>query len=317
MMTAPSPTLLWILNALAISMAVGSVARWINLRHANPALRHKRLASLRTWWILAIVVAAGILAGRLGVCLLLLVASLVAFREYATLLGIQDTERPALLAAYGIAVINYLLILFGQAAAFVVFIPLGSLAIIALVQLLQGKAQRYIRTTGGIFWGMMIIYYGMAHAAYLFIHPAFANGPAGPEGWLLFLLILTEANDIFQALVGRSPIAAQQPHCIAPTLSPKKTWEGFFGGLAATLILALCLAPWLTSLQGISGPLLTGLVVAIAGFFGDINMSGIKRDSGVKDGSNLLPGMGGLIDRIDSLTFTAPAFVYLLQWWLP
>jgi phosphatidate cytidylyltransferase len=62
--------------------------------------------------------------------------------------------------------------------------------------------------------------------------------------------------------------------------------------------------------------LLLGLVVAIAGFFGDINMSGIKRDSGVKDGSHLLPGMGGLVDRIDSLTFTAPAFVYLLGAWL-
>jgi phosphatidate cytidylyltransferase len=297
-------------------MIVGSVARWVSLRNAEPALRRKRLASLRTWWILACVVGACVLAGRLGICLLLLGASLVAFREYATLLGIRDTERPALIAAYVIGVVNYLLILFEQAAAFVVFVPVGALAIVALIQLLQGKAPGYIRTTGGIFWGMMVVYYGMAHAAYLFIHPAFAAGPAGPAGWLLYLLILTEANDIFQALVGRSPIGAHMRHRIAPTLSPKKTWEGFIGGMLVTLILAFWLAPWLTSLKGAAGPLLAGLVIAVAGFFGDINMSGIKRDSGVKDGSTLLPGMGGLVDRIDSLTFAAPAFVYLMGWWL-
>jgi phosphatidate cytidylyltransferase len=316
MITTPPSSLLWMLNALAVSMVIGSVARWISLRHANPSVRHQRLASLRTWWILAIVVGSAILAGRLGVCLLLLIASVVAFHEYAALLGIHNTERPVLIAAYAIGVMNYLLILFAQAAAFVIFIPLASLAIIALVQILQGKAHGYIRTTGGIFWGMMVLYYGMAHAAYLLIHPTFATGPAGPAGWLLYLLILTEGNDIFQALVGRSQITAHQRHRIAPKLSPKKTWEGFFGGLGGTLLLALCLAPWLTSLQGITGPLLIGLVVAVAGFFGDINMSGIKRDSGVKDGSNLLPGMGGVVDRIDSLTFTAPAFVYWLGWWL-
>ena len=83
-----------------------------------------------------------------------------------------------------------------------------------------------------------------------------------------------------------------------------------------TLILACMLAPWLTTLDMIPGALLAGLVIAVAGFFGDINMSGIKRDSGVKDSSKLLPGMGGLIDRLDSLTFTAPVFVYLLPWWL-
>ena len=86
--------------------------------------------------------------------------------------------------------------------------------------------------------------------------------------------------------------------------------------MLVTLILACLLAPWLTTLEKIPEALLTGFVIAVAGFFGDINMSGIKRDSGVKDSSNLLPGMGGLIDRLDSLTFTAPAFVYLLAWWI-
>ncbi len=315
MITSPSPTLLWMLVALTASLVVGSAARAVSLRGADAVLRRKRFASLRTWWILTLVLCGCLLAGRLGVCLLLSVASLVAFYEYAGLLGIRGSERPALIAAYVIGGINYLLILFGQAAAFVVFVPLCALTTLALVQLLQGKTTGYIRTTGGIFWGMMVLFYGMGHAAYLFIHPAFASGPAGPAGWFLYLLILTEANDIFQALVGRS-IGAHKRHRITPTVSPQKTWEGFFGGMLATLTLACLLAPWLTTLNGLSETLLTGLVVAVAGFFGDINMSGIKRDSGVKDSSKLLPGMGGLVDRLDSLTFTAPAFVYLMGWWM-
>lgn len=315
MITPPSTTLLWILGALLASMVAGSAARFVSLRNADETLRRKRFASLRTWWILAIVVGGCLLAGRLGVCLLLTVASLVAFYEYVGLLGIRDSERPAVITAYVIAVINYLFILFDRASAFVAFVPIGALAIIALVQILQGKAKDYIRTTGAIFWGMMVLFYGIGHAAYLFIHPAFAGGPTGPAGWFLYLIILTESHDIFQALVGRA-IGAHKRHLITPTLSPKKTWEGFLGGMAATLVLAILLAPWLTTLDTIKEPLAVGLVVAIAGFFGDINMSGIKRDSGVKDGSKLLPGMGGLVDRLDSLTFTAPAFVYLTGAWI-
>jgi phosphatidate cytidylyltransferase len=328
MITLPSPSLVWVLAMLLLSLVLGSLARLLGLVNADEALRNKRLASLRTWWILAAIGGIGVLTGRLGICLLLTIVSLISFREYTGMLGVRDSERPALIGGYILAVINYLWILFDQAAAFVVFIPVGGLAILALVQLLQGKAKGYIRTTGGIFWGMMVLFYGMGHAAYVFIHPAFATGPAGPAGWFLYLIILTEANDIAQALVGRS-IGGHKRHRITPTLSPKKTWEGFIGGIAATLVLACALAPWLTSLseaprslglpqayQYWAGPLMVGFVIAVAGFFGDINMSGIKRDSGVKDGSKLLPGMGGLVDRIDSLTFTAPAFVYLMVWWM-
>jgi phosphatidate cytidylyltransferase len=62
--------------------------------------------------------------------------------------------------------------------------------------------------------------------------------------------------------------------------------------------------------------MLAAVLVSLAGFFGDINMSAIKRDSGVKDSGSLLPGMGGAIDRVDSLTMTAPVYIYFLIWWM-
>ena len=98
--------------------------------------------------------------------------------------------------------------------------------------------------------------------------------------------------------------------------------------MLVVVILAPLIAPWLTTLDQQAGPfsipealrpwvapVLAAILVSLAGFFGDINMSAIKRDAGVKDSSNFLPGMGGVIDRVDSLTLTAPVFLYFVTWW--
>lgn len=323
----PSPGLLWMIGAVFAGLVAGSGIRFVSLRNAPAELRHKRLASLRTWWIIATIVAVCLLAGRPGICLLLAAAGIVAFREYTSLLGLRASEQPAIHAVYAIAVLHYLMILFGLASAFLVFVPVGGLAILAVWQLLRGNSSSYVRVMASLFWGMMVLIYGISHAAYLFILPATSTGPAGPAGWFLFLVVLTEADDIFQAIAGRA-FGAHNRHRVAPTISPNKTWEGLIGGMLVTIGLAMLLAPWLTTLveapgsaaltdqlRRFGGAALAGVVVTLAGFFGDINMSAVKRDSGVKDSSRLLPGMGGLIDRVDSLTFAAPAFVYFLLWW--
>ena len=173
----------------------------------------------------------------------------------------------------------------------------------------------------------MFLGYGVAHAALLMTVPATSSAPLGPAGWFLFLVILTEADDIFQAIIGRR-FGAQKRHRITPGISPNKTWEGFFGGMLVILILGPLIAPWLTTLgqqagpfsfpeplQPLVAPILAAILISFAGFFGDINMSALKRDAGVKDSSSLLPGMGGVIDRVDSLTMTAPVFTYFVIWW--
>jgi phosphatidate cytidylyltransferase len=327
MITPPPPALFWIIGGLFATLVAGSVIRFIALRKADETLRRKRLASLRTWWILTAVVSGALLAGRPGICLLYAFASCVAWREFTAMLGDTKGIRLPVRAGYVLAIANYLLILLDLRLVFVAFIPLGGLLVLAVTRLLQGEPGGYIRSAGGLLWGMMFLVYGVSHAALLFVAPESAAGPVGPAGWFLFLIILTEANDIFQALIGRM-FGAQKRHRISPAISPNKTWEGFLGGMLVTISLGLLLAPWLTTLGEAPGPLqlpdplqpwvapvLAGLLIAMAGFFGDINMSAIKRDAGVKDSSTLLPGMGGLIDRVDSLTMTAPVFVYFLAWW--
>ena len=328
MITAPAPALYWTLAAIFASLAIGSLARFIALRHAEEMLRRKRLASLRTWWMLAIAVSAGLLAGRPGICLLLTTASCIAWFEITRMFEPRAEDKLAIRAGYGLIVINYLLIMFGSFSFFVVFLPLSSLFILAVSLLIKDEPKGYIRSAGGLLWGIMFLGYGVSHAAALLILPSSSDGPLGPVGWFLFLVILTEADDIFQAVIGRL-FGSHKRHRITPMISPNKTWEGFFGGMLVIVILAPLIAPWLTTLDQQAGPLslseplqpwiapiLAAILISLAGFFGDINMSAIKRDAGVKDSSNLLPGMGGVIDRVDSLSMTGPVFVYFLIWWM-
>ncbi|MDA1373042.1 MAG: phosphatidate cytidylyltransferase [Proteobacteria bacterium] len=329
MIPAPDPALYWTLGALFAALIVGSIARFIALRNATQERRQQRLASLRTWWMLAIFMSTGLLLGRLGICLLLGAASCIAWFELTRMFGARAEDRLAIQVGYGLIVINYLLILFEATSLYVAFLPLAASIAFAVSLLIQDVPKGYIRSTGALLWGMLFLGYGVSHAAYLLTLSEIAAGPLGVAGWFLFLVILTECDDIFQAIVGRL-FGSHNRHRISPVISPNKTWEGFFGGMLVIVILAPIIAPWLTtlgtqpgpfaltaSLQPFVAPILAALLISCAGFFGDINMSAIKRDSGVKDSSKLLPGMGGVIDRVDSLTMTAPVFVYFLIWWLP
>lgn len=129
--------------------------------------------------------------------------------------------------------------------------------------------------------------------------------------WLGFLLIITALNDVAQYLVGK-PFGR---HRIAPRLSPNKTWQGLAGGTLLSALLACWIGQQLQLAPALP-LLLLGGALAVTGFIGDLAFSALKRQAGVKDFSNLLPGHGGILDRIDSLMFTAP-FLWLLvyfQW---
>ncbi len=101
-----------------------------------------------------------------------------------------------------------------------------------------------------------------------------------------------------------------------PKVSPNKTWEGFLGGVATTLLLGLVLSGVLTPLSLRVGAL-AGFLIGISGFIGDVCVSAVKRDLRIKDTGTLIPGHGGILDRLDSLTYTAPLFfhyVYYLRY---
>lgn len=129
--------------------------------------------------------------------------------------------------------------------------------------------------------------------------------------WLGFLLVITAFNDVAQYLVGK-PFGR---HRIAPRLSPNKTWQGLAGGTLISALLAFWIGQQLQLAPAVP-LLLLGGALAVGGFVGDLAFSALKRQAGIKDFSNLLPGHGGMLDRIDSLMFTAPLLWLLVyfQW---
>ena len=125
---------------------------------------------------------------------------------------------------------------------------------------------------------------------------------------VLFTLVLVWAGDMLAYFVGKS--LGRVP--MAPALSPKKTWEGAMGNVLASMIVAVLFAHWMQT------DVLTLLVIAgvanIAGQAGDLIESAYKRGAAVKDSGGLLPGHGGMLDRIDSLILATPAVWILYQW---
>ena len=125
---------------------------------------------------------------------------------------------------------------------------------------------------------------------------------------VLFTLVLVWAGDMLAYFVGKS--LGRVP--MAPALSPKKTWEGSLGNVLASMIVAVLFAKWMQT------DVITLLVIAgvanIAGQAGDLIESAYKRGAAVKDSGGLLPGHGGMLDRIDSLILATPAVWILYQW---
>ena len=210
----------------------------------------------------------------------------------------------------------------------IVMLALGRRAVavvMAAIALLALRESVSIATPGHRLSAVMVALTGPGFVVAVAFLPGPRTLPGTELGWLVLLLLLTELNDIAQAFWGRTV----GRHRMTPELSPRKTWEGFWGGVATTTVAAILLAPFLTDYgRGIppaagaleSAPAwlwsgLLGLLVGVAGTAGDLTASRLKRSAGVKDSGTLLPGQGGVLDRLDSLTVAAPTF-FVLTWLL-
>lgn len=295
--------LLRVAAATIAVMVVGTVARLAHRHWVSPELARTRRASLTSWWgvVLAILCAA-ILGSGFAVALFIAI-SIAALHEFFALRGSLGGSREVALLCYGLVPASYLWIWLGWSDVFLLFLPVATLLALSACMLLCTPMQGYASAAGQTYWGLLLTAYAPAYAVLLFTLPDATNPVAGNGGWFLFLVLLTEFDDISQALIGRS-IGKRR---IAPVVSPHKTWAGLVGGVLLTPLLAGLLAQWLTPWHSVVA-MMAGLLISLAGFLGDLNISGIKRDCGVKDSSDLLPGQGGILDRIDSLTFAAPTF---------
>ena len=221
----------------------------------------------------------------------------------------RSSDRQVIFWAYLSIPLQYYWITKCWYEMFIVFIPVFILLLLPLRMVVTGETKGFLQAASTLNWGLMITVFGLSHAACLLALPSDVNQPAGGEGLLLYLVFLTQFNDISQyfwgKLLGR--------HKVIPLVSPNKTYEGLLGGVITTLLLAFPLAQVLTPLTPIEA-VIAGLIIGIGGFIGDINISAIKRDLGIRESGRLLPGHGGVLDRVDSLTCTAPLFFHFVHY---
>jgi len=283
---------------------------WFGLKQRHPDRDYTELKlRIRTWWVIVILFGLALaLPPIFAICLLGFV-SFLAFKEYITLIPTRRADHRVLFWAYLTIPAQYYWAADGWYGMFIIFIPVYAFLLLPARMVLIGETEGFIRAAGTLHWGLMTTVFSLSHMAYLLALPASGNPAAGGDGLLLYLLLLTQLNDVAQYVWGKT----FGRHKVVPKVSPKKTVEGLLGGIVTTAVVAVVAAPFLTPLDRIES-LIAGLLIGITGFLGDISVSAVKRDLGIKDSSNILPGHGGILDRVDSLTFTAPLFFHFVYY---
>ncbi|MGZ8370186.1 MAG: phosphatidate cytidylyltransferase, partial [Caulobacteraceae bacterium] len=272
-----------------------------------PGRDHTNLrARVVSWWVMVALLAAALAAGWQATTLLFAVISFIALREYLSLAPARREDRLAMLLAYLAIPASYAFVAVNLYMLYLVFIPVWMFLLLPFVMTAAGQTRGFLASVAMFHWGLVTCVFNLGFAAMLMRTPA-AEAPAGAAGLVFFLIVATEFNDVMQYVTGK--LFGRRK--IMPTVSPNKTWEGFLGGLVCTAALIWFAGPLFTPLSGI-GLAVLAVSLPVAGFAGDVTMSAVKRDLGVKDTSQLIPGHGGLLDRVDSLTFTAPLYFHLL-----
>jgi phosphatidate cytidylyltransferase len=301
----PAPNVLWAFGGIVSLLSLATLGIYL-----IPALRSSKDRTelrqrMQSWWIIVVFFGAALGFNRSLSIILFGFVSFLALKEYLSLIPTRKSDRRILFWAYCAVILQYSWVHAAWYGMFLVFIPVYMLLFLPLRMVMQGETQGFLKAIGTLHWGLMLTVFSLSHVAYLLVLPVAGNPVAGGAGLLFYLVFLTEINDIAQYCWGKT----FGRHKVVPAVSPNKTWEGLVGGVLTTTGLAVGIAPWLTPFSWIHA-LAIGLLIGLSGFIGDVTISALKRDLGIKDSGSMLPGHGGILDRLDSLTYTAPLFFH-------
>jgi phosphatidate cytidylyltransferase len=297
---------LYALIAVAVLLAAGlilSLLRW-GLRKNVESI----WATYRSWLIMAPVVFGLVFAGRIATIIGFTLVALLGFKEFARATGLYRDWWMTSAVYIGILAAGLTALIphprGGPPGWYGLFmtVPIYVVAFLLIVPIILNRTQGQLQA-------LALAILGFVYIGWMFGHLGFLANSDHPYAYLLYLIFAVELNDVaaftFGKLFGR--------HKFRSNISPNKTWEGALGALAVSMAL-----PWLLrSTFPQFGPaqlILTGLIVGIGGQLGDLSISIIKRDIGVKDMGAIIPGHGGILDRIDSLIYTAPLFLHMVDY---
>lgn len=308
-----APEVASLLLIILIVLIVASVIGWVLERRTTSESGKATVKNLnervKSWWVMTGVFVAALALGKVGSVLIFAFMSFLALREYITITPTRLADHRTLFAMFFVVLpYQYWLVYTSWYGMFAILVPVYAFILIPVLSVICGDPKEFLERSARNQWGLLVCVFFISHIPMLLnLHvPQFKHGNAG---LIMFLVVVSQGSDVLQycwgKLIGRHPIA--------PTVSPKKTIEGFIGGvLSASLLGALMhrLTPF--------GPVNAGIiafVITIMGFFGGLVMSAIKRDRGIKDWGAMIEGHGGMLDRIDSLCFSAPIYFHIIRYY--
>jgi len=261
----------------------------------------------RGWLLMAPAVFLALYLGRVVTICGIALLAVGGFKEYARATGLYRDWWYTGAVYLGIAAVTTVTLVhdpdngelgwYGMYMALPVFV----IALLLTIPVLRNRAKGQLQLVS-----LSIV--GFVYLGWMFGHLGFLANSEHAIGYLLFLIFAVELNDVAAftcgKLFGKRPLRSE--------ISPNKTLEGSLGALAFSMAL-----PWLLCFSfphfGALELVLTGLIVGIGGQLGDLTISFIKRDLGIKDMGALIPGHGGVLDRVDSLIFVAPLFFHMVR----
>jgi phosphatidate cytidylyltransferase len=305
--------LVWLGEGIGGLLIVASLIGWALKLTVKSEAGRATVANLnartRAWWVMVLVFGAALVAGKVTLVVLFGLLSFLGLREFITLTPTKRGDHRALFWAFFVIVpAQYYFVGSEWYGMFSIFIPVWVFLFIPVRTALAGDCENFLERAAKMQWGLMVCVYCLSYAPALLTLKI--NGYEGQNAKLVvYLLAVAQLSDVFQYVWGKT----LGRHKIAPTVSPSKTWEGLIGGaltatgIGAGLWWATPFTPWQSALLS--------LAITLAGFFGGLVMSAIKRDRGVKDYGALIEGHGGVMDRVDSLCFAAPVFFHAVRYY--
>jgi phosphatidate cytidylyltransferase len=262
----------------------------------------------RGWLIMIPLVFTALFLGRTATILFFTLIAIGAFTEFARATGLYRDWWLTGVVLLGIAAVGAVSLAdapdthvhgwYGMLMA----LPVYVVAAILMVPIIRDRSEGQLQS-------IALAILGFIYIGWMFGHLAFLANSSNAYGYLLFLLFAVPLNDIsaftFGRLLGKRKF---RPH-----ISPNKTWAGAIGAFAISMALPWCLRFSFPDF-GPRDLILTGIIVGVGGQLGDLSISLLKRDIGIKDMGTLIEGHGGILDRVDSLIYVAPLFFHMTRY---
>ena len=304
----PQEKFYWLMGGVVILLVVASLVGWILQRRAarrgGSSVIDNLNARIRAWWVMVAVIAACFLLGQTATVVLFAIASGFALREFVTLTPTRPGDHlPLVVCFYILLPVQYWLIADGWYNLFAIFLPVYGFLLLPVLTAVSGDTELFLERVTKLQWGVMITVYCISYAPALLL----VNVP-GYSGQnlllMIYLLLVVQISDVLQYVFGK----LFGKHKIAPHVSPSKTVEGFVGGGLSAVGIGTALW-WVTPFTPLQACGMAAVIV-IAGFLGGLALSAVKRSLGAKDWGSMIEGHGGMLDRLDSVSFAAPVFFH-------